>query len=59
MGVVPRLIVAVVLVVLALVVVVVLGFGDTDVDRIGIGADVSAFGVLQMVREAIGQMRTP
>ncbi|MGO4441853.1 APC family permease [Mycobacterium sp. 2YAF39] len=42
-----RLIVAVVLVVLAVVVVVVLGFGDADVERIGIGADVSAFGVLQ------------
>jgi APA family basic amino acid/polyamine antiporter len=42
-----RLIVAVVLVVLAVVVVVVLGFGDADVERIGIGDDVSAFGVLQ------------
>jgi basic amino acid/polyamine antiporter, APA family len=42
-----RVIVAVVLAVLAVVVVVVLGFGDADVERIGMGADFSAFGVLQ------------
>jgi APA family basic amino acid/polyamine antiporter len=42
-----RVIVAVVLAVLAVVVVVILGFGDADVERIGIGADFSVFGVLQ------------
>jgi basic amino acid/polyamine antiporter, APA family len=42
-----RVIVAVVLAVLAVVVVVVLGFGDANVERIGIGADFSVFGVLQ------------
>jgi APA family basic amino acid/polyamine antiporter len=42
-----RAIVAVVLAVLAVVVVVILGFGDANVGRIGIGADISAVGVLQ------------
>ncbi len=42
-----RAIVAVVLAVLAAVVVVILGFGDADIARIGIGADISASGVLQ------------
>lgn len=42
-----RAIVAVVLAVLAVVVVVILGFADTDIERISVGADVSAFGVLQ------------
>ncbi|HEX9833968.1 MAG TPA: APC family permease [Mycobacterium sp.] len=42
-----RAIVAVVLAVLAVVVVVILGFGDADVARFGIGADISAVGVLQ------------
>src|SRR5829696_8617655 len=42
-----RVIVAVVLAVLAVVVIVILGFGDADVERIGIGADFSVFGVLQ------------
>lgn len=42
-----RAIVAAVLAVLAVVVVVILGFGDADIGRIGVGADVSVFGVLQ------------
>ena len=42
-----RVIVAVVLAVLALVVTVLLGFGSADASRLGLGADISGYGVLQ------------
>ena len=42
-----RVIVALVLAVLAMVVVVVLGSADTDLSRLALGPDVSAYGVLQ------------